>query len=69
MDVFAGHEKRIVVEPSARTFAKMVEGRAIGGRTVGKENLRRAAQSLRAELDHRPIVDEVFWKRGRAGQI
>jgi hypothetical protein len=43
VSIFAGHEKRVVVEPWAGAFAKAVEGRTIGVGTIGKENLRRPA--------------------------
>ena len=66
--IFAGHEERVVVEPRTGALAKAVEGRTIGAGTVGKENLRRPAQSRHLEFDHRSIVDEVFGKRRRLSQ-
>ena len=65
MGILAGHEERVVIEPWTGTFAKMVEGGAIGAGSVGKESLCRPAESRHAELDDRAVVDEIFGKRRR----
>src|ERR1039458_1294629 len=63
--IFACHEERVVVEPRTGALTKMVEGGTVGAGTVGKENLRRPAQSRHLEFDHGSVVDEVFgkWRR------
>jgi len=67
--IFAGHEERVVVEPGTGAFAKIVESRTLGARTVGKKHLCRPAQQRHLEFDYRPVVDEVFRKWGHLFQV
>ena len=65
MRIFAGHKKRVVIEPRTGALAKTVESRAIGAGTVGKENLRCTPESRHPEFDYWAVVDEVLGKRRR----
>ncbi len=68
MDIFAGHEECVVVEPRTAVFTEALEGGAIGVRGIGKKHLRCATQNSSFEGDDRGVVNGVFGKRW-AGEI
>src|ERR1700722_4116081 len=67
--VFAGHEEGVVIEPRTGLFAKACKRRMIASSTVGKEDLRRAAQRAHFEFDHGFVVDGLFAKMWRVSEV